>query len=73
MTDKDIDLFDTPALAPEMFARAVVRRGLKPVTRKPRITLSGTTGISMGEIANSNWFLRAAGFQTHSLPSLCFL
>jgi Uma2 family endonuclease len=33
----------------------------------------GTTGISMGEIANSNWFLRAAGFQTHSLPSLCFL
>ena len=40
MTDKDIDLSDTPELTPEMFARAVVRRGLKPVTRKAQITLS---------------------------------
>ena len=40
MTDKDIDLSDTPELTPEMFARAVVRRGLKPVTQKSQITLS---------------------------------
>ena len=39
MTDKDIDLSDSPELTPEMFARAVVRRGLKPVTRKHQITL----------------------------------
>jgi uncharacterized protein (DUF4415 family) len=39
MTDKDIDLSDNPELTPEMFARAVVRRGLKPVLRKHQITL----------------------------------
>jgi uncharacterized protein (DUF4415 family) len=39
MTDKDIDLSDSPELTPEMFARAVVRRGLKPVTRKHQSTL----------------------------------
>ncbi|MDQ3010274.1 MAG: hypothetical protein M3X11_06190 [Acidobacteriota bacterium] len=33
MTDKDIDLSDTPELTPEMFVRAVVRRGLKPVRK----------------------------------------
>lgn len=38
-TDKDIDLSDNPELTPEMFARAVVRRGLKPVLRKHQITL----------------------------------
>lgn len=30
MTDKDIDLSDSPELTPGMFAQAVVRRGLKP-------------------------------------------
>jgi hypothetical protein len=39
MKDEDIDLSDSPELTPEMFARAVVRRGLKPVTRKSQITL----------------------------------
>ena len=39
MRDEEIDLSDNPELTPEMFARAVVRRGLKPVTRKPQITL----------------------------------
>lgn len=39
MADEDIDLSDNPELTPEMFARAVVRRGLKPVIRKHQITL----------------------------------
>lgn len=39
MADEDIDLSETPELTPEMFARSVVRRGLKPVTRKSQITL----------------------------------
>jgi hypothetical protein len=39
MTDKDIDLSDSPELTPQMFARAVVRRGLKPKDRKPQLTV----------------------------------
>jgi hypothetical protein len=31
MKDEAIDLSDSPELTPEMFARAVVRRGLNPV------------------------------------------
>jgi len=34
-----IDFSDTPELTPEMFARAVVRRGLKPVPRKEQLTI----------------------------------
>ena len=39
MKDEEIDLSDSPEIAPEMFARAVVRRGLKPVQRKEQLTL----------------------------------
>src|SRR5690554_2435218 len=39
MKDNDINLSDSPELSPEMFARALVRRGLKPVARKAQITL----------------------------------
>ena len=39
MTDKDIDLGEVPEVTPEMFAKAVVRRGLKPVARKSQLTL----------------------------------
>jgi uncharacterized protein (DUF4415 family) len=35
----DIDLSENPELSPEMFARAIVRQGLKPVTRKAQLTL----------------------------------
>jgi uncharacterized protein (DUF4415 family) len=38
-TDKDIDLSETPEISAEMFARAVVRRGLKPTPRKTQLTL----------------------------------
>ncbi len=39
LKDDDIDLSDTPEITPEMFAKAVVRRGLKPVSPKAQITL----------------------------------
>ena len=39
MSDKDIDLSDSPEIEPELFAKAVVRRGLKPVSRKSQLTL----------------------------------
>lgn len=39
LKDEDIDFSDTPELTPQMFARAVVRRGLKPVPRKEQVTI----------------------------------
>lgn len=39
MTDGEIDLSDSPELTPEMFARAIVRRGLKPAPHKAQLTL----------------------------------
>ena len=39
LRDNDIDFSDTPEVTPEMFARAVLRKGLKPVARKTQITL----------------------------------
>jgi uncharacterized protein (DUF4415 family) len=39
MKDEEIDLSDSPEIGPEMFARAVVRKGLKPVQRKEQLTL----------------------------------
>jgi uncharacterized protein (DUF4415 family) len=38
-TDADIDLTDSPEITPEMFARAVVRQGLKLLPRKAQLTL----------------------------------
>jgi len=39
LTDKDIDVSEIPEVSPEMFARAIVRRGLKPSSRKAQLTL----------------------------------
>ncbi len=39
MQDEDIDFSDSPELTPEMFAKGVLRYGLKPVTKKDLITL----------------------------------
>lgn len=39
MDDQEIDLSETPEITPELFAKAVVRRGLKPVSRKAQLTL----------------------------------
>jgi uncharacterized protein (DUF4415 family) len=39
LKDDDIDQSDIPEITPEMFAKAVVRRGLKPVPPKAQVTL----------------------------------
>ncbi len=37
--DSQIDLSDNPEITPEMFARAVVKQGLKPAAAKKLLTL----------------------------------
>ena len=39
LKDRKIDFSDAPELTPEMFARGIVRRGLKPIARKKLLTL----------------------------------
>jgi len=39
MSDEDIDYSDIPGVSPELFAKAILRKGLKPVTRKNQITV----------------------------------
>jgi uncharacterized protein (DUF4415 family) len=39
MTDAEIDFSDSPELTPDQFAQAIVRDGLRPVSRKVQLTL----------------------------------
>lgn len=39
MTDDEIDFSDNPEIPAEMFARGIVRHGLKPMPRKKQLTL----------------------------------
>jgi uncharacterized protein (DUF4415 family) len=39
LRDSDIDFSDNPEITPEMFARGVLRKGLKRVDRKIQVTL----------------------------------
>jgi uncharacterized protein (DUF4415 family) len=39
MADDDIDMSDIPEILPEKFAKAIVRKGLKPAPRKSQVTL----------------------------------
>ncbi len=39
LTDEEIDFSDSPEITPEMFAKAVVRRGLKSKSKKVQLTL----------------------------------
>ena len=58
LKDKDIDFSDTPEVSPEMFARAVIRRGLKPVPRKAQLTLRLDSDVL-------EWFRKQGqGYQT---------
>ena len=58
LTEEDIDRSDTPEVSPEMFARAVVRRGLKPVPRKAQLTLRLDSDVL-------DWFRKQGqGYQT---------
>ncbi len=58
MKDEDIDFSDAPEITPEMFARGVVRRGLKPVQRKEQLTLRIDSDVL-------EWFRKQGrGYQT---------
>ena len=58
MTDEDIDFSETPEVPPEMFARGIVRRGLKPVIRKKQLTLRMDSDVI-------EWFKKQGqGYQT---------
>jgi len=58
MADEDIDYSDAPPLTPEMFAQAIVRKGLKPVVRKKQITLRIDSDVI-------DWFKKqGSGYQT---------
>lgn len=59
MRDKDIDTSDIPEVTPEQFANAIVRKGLKPVTRKKQVTLRIDEDVL-------EWFKQqGSGYQTH--------
>ena len=58
LKDEDIDFSESPEIPPEMFARAMVRRGLKPVRRKEQLTLRIDSDVV-------EWFKRQGqGYQT---------
>lgn len=58
LRDKDIDLSDNQEVTPEMFAKAVLRKGLKPVPRKTQVTLRIDSDVLM-------WFKKQGkGYQT---------
>lgn len=58
MKDEDIDLSDSPEITPEMFARAVVRRGLQPMPTKVQLTVRVDRDVL-------DWFRsRGRGYQT---------
>ena len=58
MGDEDIDLSDIPEVTAEMFARGVVRRGLKPVGPKEQLTLRIDSDVV-------SWYRRQGrGYQT---------
>ncbi|TVQ20415.1 MAG: hypothetical protein EA367_08630 [Leptolyngbya sp. DLM2.Bin15] len=59
MQDDDIDFSDCPEVTPEMFAQAVVRRGLPVTKAKAQVTLR----IDSDVLA---WFKsQGRGYQTH--------
>lgn len=58
MKDEDIDFSENPEWTPEMFAGAVVRRGLKPAPAKAQLTLRLDSDVL-------DWFKRQGrGYQT---------
>ena len=57
MTDAGIDFSDIPEVTPEMFAKGIVRRGLRPVT-KQQLTLRLDSDVV-------EWFRKqGSGYQT---------
>jgi len=57
MQDEDIDLSDAPEITPAMFAKAIVRRGVKPHTKR-QLTLRLDSDVL-------EWFKKQGrGYQT---------
>ena len=57
--DNDIDFSDNPEVTPEMFAKSIVRKGLKTVKRKTQVTLRIDEDVL-------SWFKnQGPGYQTH--------
>ena len=58
MTDEEIDTSDIPPITPEMFAKAVVRQGLKTKDNKTQLTIRVDKDVL-------TWFkARGRGYQT---------
>jgi uncharacterized protein (DUF4415 family) len=58
MKDQDIDFSDIPPITPQMFARGIVRRGLKPIPPKRQLTLRMDSDVI-------EWFKKQGqGYQT---------
>ena len=58
LTDEEIDFSDTPEITPQMFAKAVVRRGLTPPPSKQQVTLRIDSDVL-------DWFReQGRGYQT---------
>ncbi len=58
LKEDEIDLSECPEVTPEMFARAIVRKGLKPIARKSQITLRIDSEVL-------SWFRKhGSGYQT---------
>ncbi len=58
LKDKEIDFSECPEITPEIFARAIVRKGLKPLPRKSQITLRVDADVLL-------WFRKhGSGYQT---------
>ncbi|MFA6011947.1 MAG: BrnA antitoxin family protein [Desulfobacteraceae bacterium] len=58
MSDEAIDYSDIPEVTPELFAKAILRKGLKPVTRKSQVTLRIDEDVLL-------WFKnQGTGYQT---------
>ncbi len=57
MSDSDIDMTEIPEVTPEMFAKAVIRRGLKLITKR-QLTLRLDSDVI-------EWFrAQGSGYQT---------
>jgi hypothetical protein len=67
MRDEDIDYSDVPEVTADMFARALVRRGIKEVKRRKKARQS-RQGRSTFPIAGSQHHCGADSQQSHTPP-----
>jgi uncharacterized protein (DUF4415 family) len=58
LKDKEVNMSEIPEVSPEMFARGIIRRGLKPVSRKQQLTIRVDNDVL-------DWYKRQGrGYQT---------